>query len=532
MLAITIGFILFAGVFQWVLFGWNTISSDQMFYSISLELFSEQLWQGDWFPRILHEADGGRSSPVFLVYGPLPFYINATLYPLLSGFLNQLDMYFLAMTLAMLLASFAHYKWMREYFSTLQSAWITCWFAVTPFKLITLYMRSNLAYFFTLTCLICMLLFTERMLKGKPYAWFGIVFSICALLLTHVPSVFMVGWLPFIYVFIRQKCKGEAYLAHLRNLLFAYACAGVLATFFWLPGLVNASWLSLNVATDIALVFSHEYLWWSLPLLVVAVVFSACTLRQPSAQHQPLLWTAFVSMLVALFFLTPVSIWLWQHVIFLQWIQMPFRFFILFDVWFGLLSMVALSYVHTKRFWPLLVAALVLGYVATLVRNMPYPASEQVSVAREHHIIAPIHDAFKTVYTPQDIYHVKHRLKSVGRPLLEGPLDAKMSTRKHAVSQWGINLDSNEASQYTLNKYYLPNMQLAHQHTGKLVELTPNAQGLTQFEMPKGKYQLMLSYQTLPMQKEANMISLLALFGLGVGLMLRRSINRRASGLR
>jgi hypothetical protein len=41
------------------------------------DLFQKQLFSGDFYHRWLFEINGGRCSPVFFFYSPLPYYISA-----------------------------------------------------------------------------------------------------------------------------------------------------------------------------------------------------------------------------------------------------------------------------------------------------------------------------------------------------------------------------------------------------------------------------------------------------------------------
>lgn len=527
-LRFTVLFVAFTVACQWLYSGWLNINSDQFFYSVSLDLFAQQLWQGDFYPRMLYDADGGAGVPVFLIYGPLPFYVSSLFYSLLGSFLNQLDFYLCAMGLAISLSVAAHYHWLKEMLDKQLAAMLTLAFALMPFKIINLHIRTNLAYFYTLTFFITLLWCTERMLKGKPYAWFGIVFSMAAIYLSHVPSVFIIAPVPFVYVLFRQRAHGGTVMPVIWKLLWANICAALLVAFFVLPAVIDKSMLVLSEATNVGLNLDHDFIWWNIPFIVIGFVLCVLTIKNQKMQSLPKGLTQLMALCLAvnLFMLSPLSSWLWEHVFFLGWIQMPFRFIILADVFFGLLTLLAISNQHTKRVWIfglLGVAALMHAKYMVELGQQKHP---DMAAAREYHMIAPAHDPFRTIYTPKDVYHVKERINMVREP--EISIDAgTVSMERKALNRWEIIVESPERTNVHLRKYHQPNMMLKDLQRGYGFDIYPDASGMSVFNVDTGKYQLELSYQPFSMQREAYLISLLTLLGL-LAAMLRR---KRALGL-
>lgn len=52
---------------------------DFFFHVMFSHHFTEQLWQGDLYPRWMQQMNAGFGSPIFFFYAPLPYYITSLL---------------------------------------------------------------------------------------------------------------------------------------------------------------------------------------------------------------------------------------------------------------------------------------------------------------------------------------------------------------------------------------------------------------------------------------------------------------------
>src|SRR5262249_42024540 len=60
-----------------ILFYGAPYGQDTIYHESWLRAFNSELSAGQWYPRWLHNLNGGAGSPGFFFYGPVPFYIAA-----------------------------------------------------------------------------------------------------------------------------------------------------------------------------------------------------------------------------------------------------------------------------------------------------------------------------------------------------------------------------------------------------------------------------------------------------------------------
>ena len=60
-----------------ILFYGAPFGQDTIYHQSWLHAFNAELSAGEWYPRWLHQLNGGAGSPGFFFYGPVPFYIAA-----------------------------------------------------------------------------------------------------------------------------------------------------------------------------------------------------------------------------------------------------------------------------------------------------------------------------------------------------------------------------------------------------------------------------------------------------------------------
>ena len=61
------------------------VANDILYHLNWNDLFQQQLFTGDLYPRWLFEMNGGRGSPIFYFYSPLPYYVSAFFALLIPG---------------------------------------------------------------------------------------------------------------------------------------------------------------------------------------------------------------------------------------------------------------------------------------------------------------------------------------------------------------------------------------------------------------------------------------------------------------
>lgn len=297
--------------------------------------FADALREGALYPRWLANMSGGRGSPAFYFYGPVPFYLTAPFLLALPAAMTGLGLS-LGQWLILALSGVACYALLRQRAAPPTAAIAAALYMAAPYHYLTdIWIRSALAEQAAFIWLPLCALFAGRI--GAPKAWLGLAAAYTLLILSHLPSAVLAG--PFIAVWV--VCEA---LRVGRPLLIARGAAAAalslgLAAIYLLPALLTQD-------------FIHADQWWTAyydfrawmlldpgsaarpPLLAwIEAGLGAATLgffasalvvaRDREAAGRLLPWA--VTVAGAWFLMTPVSTFLWANIPPLAKVQFPWR---------------------------------------------------------------------------------------------------------------------------------------------------------------------------------------------------------------
>jgi hypothetical protein len=301
----------------------------------------------------------GYGMPLFLFYGPVPFYLASI--PTLLGITPVWSIKLLIL-FSHVLAWLGMYNLMKRWGRTVGFLAATA-FLLAPYRALDLYVRGALNELFALSLLPWILHYAWLIPKQTKAAWLGLSISTAALVATHNLTAFMalpfLGLLGLLNLIWTERSNWKS---NLFSLISAFGIGGLLSAFYAIPAFMEKNQTVIEKITsgyfDYHLHFLYIRQFWqvdwgyggsvygpdddisfhvgrlTLALAVVtgigalARLFHAIRHNQVRKLNSGVWLTFAVSILmVTAFYLTLFkSQWLWDRVSLLAYIQFPWRF--------------------------------------------------------------------------------------------------------------------------------------------------------------------------------------------------------------
>ena len=164
------------------------VGGDITFQLAMMNCSTEQFWKGDIYPRWCMSANNGLGLPTFILYFPLPFYVASLLHPLVQFAGGGLyTLYVMSCLLAVILAAFACYSWLRDIVSPRAAFLAAAVFIFLPYRNELAFFRAAYAELWCMAFLPLMFKYTRKAAHGQS-AVAALSISTALALLSHVPA--------------------------------------------------------------------------------------------------------------------------------------------------------------------------------------------------------------------------------------------------------------------------------------------------------------------------------------------------------
>jgi uncharacterized membrane protein len=210
--------------------------------------FTEQFWSGNLYPRWLSEMNGGRGSPVFFFYGPIPYYFTSFIQPLVWNDPQRWLGLGLSSSLALILSGFSAFLWLEKFSERNAAFFASLVYMALPYHLVAdTYLRFALAEFWAFVWMPLILYFTWQILLEKRTAIFKLAIVYALLVMTHLPTALLFSFLPIIYALIMAE-RGKKLGAFMFVALGM--CMGIgLSAVYLIPALFNQQYVNISQMT-------------------------------------------------------------------------------------------------------------------------------------------------------------------------------------------------------------------------------------------------------------------------------------------
>lgn len=366
--------LLLSGPF-WQQSGLPADAIDQLQHVHRMAAMERSFEQGVYWPRWFPAVYNGLGAPVFHHYAPGLYWLVATLHWTGIGLDQALK---LVVTVALLLAGFGAYGWLRYAFSPVASLVGTGLFLLHPHILTRSYYYVG-AYPRLLALLllpVCLWAFTSLHARSRIRNWLAAVLSLTALVFSHT-LLAMIGAAVLAFFWLLLAI-GYRRLDGLLRCALAALLAALLSAGFWLPALADLNLVNIEGARIGPFHYSIHFLnlWqlFSFPSLVLDSRAGNPLMPLNTLGFGAVSWAALLAGLVSLFFVSrwdrrywglagvlfaismimltlQISEPLWERVPGLSMVQFPFRFLSIAPLGILPAAAVAVDASPTSRRW-------------------------------------------------------------------------------------------------------------------------------------------------------------------------------------
>ena len=316
-----------------------------------VNLFSEQFWSGELYPRWLNQIDQGLGGPVFYYYPPMEGYLVSLFYPLESIDGSGRLRLGIVLALSVILSGLFTYRWLSET-SRKRGAVLTAalFYALAPYHLtVDIFMRGAVseALGFLWVPLIFHGIYRQAQSARPKIISLHLVVGVVGLLLTHLLTAMII--LPVALLYAVVTGVPDRALRRYGSIGVTFLLGAGIAAVYIVPALLQSSWVNLqkmwtewNCYRDhfvddlnISGALSGESMLFPLFLAGTFLLYSFILLlpllrrgiRSLHGKWDVLFWGGLL--LGSLIFCTPISLPVWELVGPLQNLQFPWRFLLL-----------------------------------------------------------------------------------------------------------------------------------------------------------------------------------------------------------
>lgn len=511
-------------------------SADGPTHLIMSRQFADQFWAGEFYPRWMVGMNAGLGSPLFFIFGPIPYYITALFRPFFSNDPEGWLQLGVAASLAITSSGFSAYLWLKQETNRSTALISAILYMSMPYHLAyTLYQRFGFAELWAFALLPMIMLQVGDVVRGKRTAmvWLAIFYAL--LVMTHLPTTLTFSVIPPAYaLFIANT--GERMRAGGR-VTSALALGVGLSAIYLLPVITSQKYVCYDELKTGYFFYGNNFLFYgprfstqaqhivdylSTTTAVMALI-ALCAWQgirispDKLLVHYGLFW-ALVA-IIALIMMVPLSTPVWVAIPALQALQFPWRFNTVLTL--ALTALVALWISSLPRpskigraVLPLIACILIIGqslpYVIqnlAMARAVGVPSVDRLLQLFSDHS-GSVHIGLESQKISRDI--PENRPKWANRELFEFDLDsvkamaalggtlnkARLGEGSGNVSilRWEprnilLGVSTPVEAALTVNQFYFPGWTARMKGQMATLPLQPsNPEGLIQIRIPPGNH--------------------------------------------
>lgn len=488
-----------------------------------------------WVP----DLGGGYGYPLFNYYAPLPYYWGELFYLVSGSLLLSVKIMFLTT----IIGSYAFmFILARKYWGDLGALVSSVAYSFVPYHAANLYIRGAMGelwafmffpfILFALTKLVDKLNIKNSILFGASYALLIMSHNISAMIFFPITLIFAI-----VLILIQKKSSVLPYL------IFGFTIAFGLSAFYIFPAYFEKGLVHVDTTTMGYFSYTEHFKglrklfswgwelgpsirevpggemdadWYQIGWVhvVLTLISFATVLRSKRIQRKNLNKILFfflsLSMIVfCIFMIHPRSLFLWNLIPLLRFLQFPWRFLILISFF---ISLIAGFYVERikkgKMFVVLLTITLLVsynfrffkpeGYVEVNNQNLTTGETWEKQIKRSIFDYLPICAEMPPAELSIENYHV-----------ISG--DVIVKDFKKGTNWFEFRAEAKEPSTIRISQYYFPNWRVTL--GGEPVKIDYNNKlGLITINLPEGEHWVQARLFNSPLRSFSNLLSVVSFF--------------------
>ena len=477
---------------------------DGEYHIIRIVEFSKMLASGCLFPRWAPTLNSGYGIPIFEFHYPLPDYIGSFVRLFTHDAVYAFQ---ISMGLGYLVAGLGSFLWLVSLYGTIPAMLGTVVGAYVPYWFVDIYVRGSIGEVWA----IAILFFVLWLIEKKQYIATALFYGV--LILSHnILGMIFTPFL-FIYMLMRNK-KGIA------SILWGLG----LSAYFWLPALFEQKYVvGLNtvnfrehfVALYELLIpswgtefsgsgFSGSKISFQLGVIpIFIIVLSLVTFfRQKNKISDALVKWFLLLIGLAIIFMLPQSLGIWEKVLPLQLLQYPWRLlsFMIPSVAFLTAYLVKKS---KKPYVVIMLAIMAVVVTFSYTRKVQYaPRNEAYYLARINFTdgTSSMGNSFSTIWTGWK------ESRSESDIVIQNGKMTKQGTWKYLKKEFTVTMDAEGT--VTMGTLYFPGWIVVVD--GQEVPIAYEADGIIHFGIPSGVHVIRIMFVDTPVRTVGNVMSIIS----------------------
>lgn len=530
---------------------WFSMHDDQ--HIARLYLLDTAIRQGILFPRFVDMLGFGYGYPLFNFYPPLIYYIGEIFHLIGFSFIMSIKLVFV---MGFILAGYSSYLLGKKIFSEKSGIVVSICYTYFFYHATTSYVRGSLAEFFAMSILPFVFLAIFQLaekINVRNLLFLGVSFAfliLCHPLIAFPAVIFISLFYLFLLFNIENKIKFTGYF--IAGIIFGLGLSG----FFWIPSIIEKQYTLVDTILTKELynykqhfVYLQQLIYspWGfggsttgpidgLSFQIGKLYFGLLALSAIYAIFNFSLWFWFFITLTifGIFMTTGYSIFIWEQIKYLSYLQFPWRFFTFVSLFFSLSIGYGMTLFEKKDLKKFSWIIIIFIFLAILYKNFSYfkpqkylsnndekyTNSQEISdrVSRTSFEFMPKSVALRktsigssTIDIPNGTFNTR---------LFTAPNNVKIKTTKDTFTEKDFTSESNSNFIFQLNRTNFLGWKAFI--NGKEVKISDNNKiKLINVNVPAGKNQIKFVFEDTQVRIIANYISLVS-FGLMIYLLIKK----------
>lgn len=509
------------------------ITNDGQDHIARIANFYQNLQEGVFIPRWAGNLNWGYGHPILMFLYPMSSYSASLFYFLGFTFVDSVKIIF---GLAFVLSGLTMYLWIKSFLGQKAGIIAAILYTFAPYRFIDLYVRGAIGEHVAFVFPPLVLYFLLRGAKKSSY-WnnIGGGLSFCGLILSH--NAISLMFLPLILIYcIYLIWLSKFNRSLILNSLFIILIGFGLASFFWLPALVEGKYTLRDkvIAGEYVnrfIPFSNFFcdplsydgnIPFSMQVGIIqwAIIFLSFPFTYSLYKKKKSLWIVSVVsiciFLVSLFLITNASRGIWEKIFILQNFQFPWRFLSVTVFITALLGGILLSQLPKKITSYIIVCIIIVTLFSTNVLWHP-----KAFLIKPESFFTGIYYGTTDTGESAPVWSVRFMEKPPKGhiEIIQG--EGQIKELKHQATQHAYILNTKEQVRVLENTLFFPGWRVTV--NGNLVPLQfqePRYRGLMTFFVPKGQNKIVVSFTETKLRLIADSISFIMLLILLVFLFI------------
>jgi len=367
---------------------------DRTFHMNSWMEVAQQWREGVIYPRWAAYANYGSGEPRFLFYPPLSWILGAAL----GSFIPWMFVPVAFDACAVFLSGLAMHVFARECFREPDATLIALAYAVNPYMLLTIYLRSAFAEMLAASFLPLIVLWIVRDRPARGM-FIPLTLTVAGVWLTNVPAAIIATYVAVLLLVLVTIFRRNSSV-----FLFgagAMALGLALAAFYSVPVLYEKTWITLAQSLSSGVRPAENFLFtrigepehdqflralsWLAMAEIAATVIGVVAARRWRRWHPKLWWPSVALLTMAILFMLPVTSIAYQLMPELRFLQFPWRWLMVVGVVYAIFVVTALPRFPAKPYTYALALVAITAACNLALQRQCYPEDAPFMVAQVYH---------------------------------------------------------------------------------------------------------------------------------------------------